>query len=436
MSRKICVIGTGYVGLLTAVGLADFGNIVIGVDIDKEKIDTLNSGGSVIYEPGLDDYLTKNLSSKRLSFSLDLENAVKNSDVIFIAVGTPSAENGDADLKHVYSVIDALAKYINGYKVLVIKSTVPVGTNREIAERLSSMGIVNVDVVSNPEFLREGKAVYDFFHPDRVVIGYENEAAREVMEDVYRALNRTNVPFVWCNWESAEIIKYASNGFLAIKVAYINQIACLAEEVGADINIIAKGIGMDGRIGSKFLHAGPGYGGSCFPKDTRALSRIGLKYNTPITLIDCVIKANESQKRRVYERIKRRLGSVSGKIVGILGLAFKAETDDIRESPSISIVEELIRDGARVQLHDPQAMDNFRKLFPSLSYMDSEYDVAKNAEAIIILTEWNEYRSLDLAKIKKAMKNPYIFDTRRVIDEEELKKHGFIYDLIGKKTEI
>lgn len=434
MPKNICVIGTGYVGLLTAVGLSDFGNNVIGVDIDEQKIKTLNSGKNIIYEPGLDEYLSKNLASKRLSFSLDLASAVEKSTVIFIAVGTPSSENGDADLQYVFEAVDNLSKYINSYKVLVIKSTVPVGTNRIVSNRLKDKGITNVDVVSNPEFLREGKAVYDFFHPDRVVIGYETDTAKNEMEEVYKALNRTSVPFVWCNWESAEIIKYASNGFLALKVAYINQIACLAEETGADVNVIAKAMGMDGRIGSKFLHPGPGYGGSCFPKDTRALSRIGLQFKTPITLIDCVVTANEAQKRRVFERLKKRLGSLESKTIGILGLSFKAETDDIRESSAILIVDSLLKSGAIVKAHDPEAMSNFKNLFNTIEYKTRAYDVAEEADALVILTEWNEYRSLDLNIIKQRMNNAYIFDTRNVIDEDELIKAQFTYDLIGRKT--
>lgn len=434
MSKNICVIGTGYVGLITSIGLADFGNKVIGVDIDEKKIKKLNNGEAVIYEPGIEEYLKRNIESKRLKFTTDMAYAIKISEVIFIAVGTPSDENGNADLSYLFNALNNIFNYIDEYKILVIKSTVPVGTNRTIYEKYCKEKEVNVDVVSNPEFLREGKAIYDFFHPDRVVIGYENETAKVILEEIYKPLNRINIPFVFCNWESAEIIKYASNGFLALKVAYINQIASLAEESGGDIKIIAKALGMDGRIGSKFLHAGPGYGGSCFPKDTKALSMIGKKYNIPITLIDCVIKANEEQKMRVYNRIKMRLGNVTNKIIGILGLAFKAETDDIRESPSLLIVNQLLKDGAKIQAHDPKAIENFKSIFPSIKYMNNEYDVAKDADALIILTEWNEYRALNLEEIKKLMKNPYIFDTRGVIEEKELKNFGFIFDLIGKKS--
>lgn len=435
MAKKICVIGVGYVGLITAVGLSDFGNTVVGVDVDEEKVKSLNQGQSIIYEPGLEEYLHRNISSGRLRFSTDVGSAIKESDVVFVAVGTPSLDNGDADLSYLYTVVEDVVKHAVHNTVLVIKSTVPVGTNRTVSDYLLSKGKSNISVVSNPEFLREGKAVYDFFHPDRVIIGCNNPVAKEMMEDVYRALNRTVVPFVWCDWESAELIKYASNGFLAMKVAYINQIACLAEEAGADINIIARAMGMDGRIGSKFLHAGPGFGGSCFPKDIRALSKIGKKYGSPISLIDCVIGANENQKLHIFKKIKKRLENMQGKTVGILGLAFKAETDDIRESPAIVIVELLQKAGSVIKAHDPKAMANFKKLFPSVQYVDSEYDVAEGADALIILTEWNEYRSLDLEKIKRLMKTPYIFDTRKVIDEDSLKQFGFLYDVVGKKTQ-
>jgi UDPglucose 6-dehydrogenase len=432
MAKNICVIGTGYVGLLTAAGLADFGNQVIGVDIDKEKIDTLNEGKSIIYEPGIEEYLAKNIKAGRLRFTMDLQSALSNSEVVFIAVGTPSLENGDADLHYLYDVVDSIISYIKGYKVIVIKSTVPVGTNREIHNRILTQTSAPIDIVSNPEFLREGKAVYDFFHPERVVIGCHSSEAKEIMEDVYRALNRANIPFVWCNWETAELIKYASNAFLAIKIGFTNQIASLCEEVGADVRIVSKAMGMDGRIGPKFLHAGPGYGGSCFPKDTRALASIGGKIGVPITIVEAVIKANENQKKRVIERLKKHLGVLQGRRIGILGLAFKAETDDIRESPAIDIVRMLLSSGATIQAHDPQAMDNFALLFPTIKYVDSEYDVAKDCDALLILTEWNEYRSLDLEKIKACMKQPYVFDTRNIIDEDELKSFGFLYDFIGR----
>ena len=431
MAKNICVVGTGYVGLLTAVGLADFGNSVIGVDVDRNKIDRLNEGKTIIYEPGIEEYLMKNIKAGRLKFTIDFESAFKKSEVVFIAVGTPSLKNGEADLHYIYEVIDSTLRYIKEYKVIVIKSTVPVGTNRNIFNYIIDRTLVPVDVVSNPEFLREGKAIYDFFHPERVVIGCVSNKAHEILEDIYKALNRANVPFIWCNWETAELVKYASNAFLALKIGFINQMASLCEEVGGDVRIIAKAMGMDGRIGSKFLHSGPGYGGSCFPKDTKALASVGKKIGMPLTIVEAVIEANEYQKRRVIERLKRRLGDLNGKRIGILGLAFKAETDDIRESPAIDIVRLLLSYGASIQAHDPQAISNFSALFPTIKYMNSEYDVAKGCDALLILTEWNEYRSLDLQKIKAYMATPYIFDTRNIIDEEELNKFSFEFDFIG-----
>ena len=434
MSKKICVIGNGYVGLITAAGLADFGNKVIGADIDEKKIEDLNNKKPVIYEAGLEEYLSRNIDTKRLSFTTDLKLAIQSSEVIFIAVGTPSDETGEAELRFVFDAVDSIAAYANSDKIVVLKSTVPVGTNRIISEKLKKSCSHECTVVSNPEFLREGSAIYDFFHPDRVVIGFEDPIAEEVMEDVYRSLNRLSVPFVWCNWETAELIKYASNGFLAMKIAYVNQLADLSEAVGADITLVAKAMGMDGRIGPKFLHPGPGYGGSCFPKDTRALSMIGKKNNVPLTIIDSVIQANENHKFLVYQRLKKRMGSCKGKTIGVLGLTFKAETDDVRESSAIVIIEQLLKDGAIVQAHDPKGIPRFREYFDTIRYMNSAYDAAKGADALLVLTEWNEYRSLDLERIKQYMKNPYIFDTRNVIDVQELVKLGFKYDLIGKKT--
>ena len=436
MARNICVIGVGYVGLTTAIGLADFGNYVIAIDIDQSKIEQLQNGNMIIYEPGLQELLTRNTSANRLKFTNSLKDALDNSEVVFIAVGTPENDNGDGsvDIQYVENAVNDVIQNSNSYKVLVIKSTVPVGYNRKVNERIKKANR-DMDVVSNPEFLREGKAVYDFFHPDRVVIGTDSEKAKEIMRDVYRTLNRINVPFLWTDWESAELIKYASNGFLAIKIAYINQLACLAEEIGADIISIAKGMGMDGRIGPKFLHAGPGYGGSCFPKDTKALSTISHKFGVPITIIDAVIEANKKQKMRIVERLKKRMPNISGKTIGILGLAFKAETDDIRESPAIDIVDELLKLGAIVKVHDPQAMHNFKEKYEDkVSYCNNEYEASKDADALLILTEWNEYRSLDLRRIKSAMKSPYIFDTRNVLDRDELNELGFSFDLIGQKT--
>lgn len=435
MARKIAVIGTGYVGLVTGVGLSDFGNKVICVDIDKVKIDMLNHGQIPIYEPGLKEILDKNFREGRLFFSTDIEGAIQKSEVIFIAVGTPPKENGEADLSYVESVVESIAKNLNDYKVVVTKSTVPIGTNRWIKEQIiEKFGKTNFDVVSNPEFLREGKAVHDFFHPDRIVIGYESEKAKEIMKDVYRSLYLIETPFVFCNLETAELIKYASNAFLATKITFINQIANLCEAVGADVHVVAKAMGMDGRISPKFLHPGPGYGGSCFPKDTKALVQIGKKYGIEMSLVNEVIRANEEQKKRMVVKLERMLGDLEGKTIGILGLAFKAETDDMRESPAIVIINELLKKGAKIKAHDPQAEENARKIFGgSIEYHDNEYKAIKDIDALIILTEWNQYRGLDLEITKKLMKGNVILDARNLLNRDEATKLEFKYEGVGRK---
>ncbi|APT75927.1 UDP-glucose 6-dehydrogenase [Marinitoga sp. 1137] len=433
MSKKICVVGTGYVGLVAAVGLADFGNKIIGVDIDENKIENLKKGISPIYEPGIEEYLTRNLNSGRLKFSTEIGKAIQESEVIFIGVGTPPKENGEADLSYVFNVAETIAKNLNDYKVVVIKSTVPVGTNRKIKEFIKEKsGKDNFDVVSNPEFLREGKAVYDFFHPDRVVIGYESEKAKEIMEDIYRSLYLIQTPFVWCNLETAEMIKYASNAFLATKITFINQIANLCEAVGADVHKVAKAMGMDGRISPKFLHPGPGYGGSCFPKDTKALVEIGRKNNVDMSLVKEVINANEKQKERMVEKLEKYM-DLKDKKIGVLGLAFKAETDDMRESPAITIINKLIEKGAKVIAHDPKAIENAKKIFgDKIEYVDNEYKAMNNADALMIITEWNIYRNLDLEMIKKLMKGNIILDTRNVLDRKKIKEMGFVYEGVGR----
>lgn len=434
MSKKICVVGTGYVGLVAAVGLADFGNLVIGVDIDKSKIEKLKKGISPIYEPGIEEYLKRNLNSGRLTFSTDIDNAIQESEVIFIAVGTPPKENGEADLRYVFDVAETIAKNLNNYKVVVTKSTVPVGTNRKIKDYIKKLsGKNDFDVISNPEFLREGKAVYDFFHPDRVVIGYESEKARKIMEDIYRSLYLIQTPFVWCNLETAEMIKYASNAFLATKITFINQIANLCEAVGADVHEVAKAMGMDGRISPKFLHPGPGYGGSCFPKDTKAIVEIGIKNNIDMSLIKEVINANEKQKERMVEKLEKYM-DLKDKKIGILGLAFKAETDDMRESPAIKIINKLLEKGAKITAHDPKAIENARKIFKDkIEYVDNEYKAMNDVDALMIITEWNEYRNIDLEKARKLMKGNIILDTRNVLDIKKVKALGFIYEGVGRK---
>ncbi|OQX29227.1 MAG: UDP-glucose 6-dehydrogenase [Spirochaeta sp. LUC14_002_19_P3] len=428
MMTHITVIGTGYVGLVTAVGLADFGHKVTGVDLDTSKISVLQKGKSPIYEKGIEECLQRNIKAGRLDFTADIADAVSRADVVFIAVGTPPRPDGSADLSQLESSMDCIADNARNNTIAVIKSTVPVGTNRRMQERIFKHNpAAKIELVSNPEFLREGRAMQDFFHPDRIVIGTDSQEARDVLEKLYSPLNLISVPFVWCNMETAELIKYASNAFLAAKVTFINQMSNLAEVVGADIHAVARAMGMDGRISSKFLHPGPGYGGSCFPKDTRALAAIGDAHGVNMSLIKTVIEANEQQKMRVLDQLKAMLGSLTDKNIAVLGLAFKSETDDIREAPSLTVVRELLRASARVTVHDPAAMDNFCKVIPNLTAASSSYMALENADALLILTDWNEYRSLDLRIIAEKMRGRVILDTRNVLNKSLIKEYNFIY---------
>ncbi len=431
MAKKITVIGTGYVGLISAVGLADFGHTVIGVDIAQTVVDKLNNGQPHIFETGLRDYLQKNLNSGRLKFSTGIADAVQASEVVFISVGTPPNQDGSADLSQLMRVVEEIKQNISGYKVVVIKSTVPVGTNRTVFKLFKTNGC-DVDVVSNPEFLREGKAIQDFFHPDRIILGVESERARAVMEDIYRSLYLIQTPCVWCNLETAELIKYCSNAFLANKITFINQMANLADAVGADIHDIAKAMGMDGRISSKFLHPGPGFGGSCFPKDIKALVTMGEKHDVDMSLVREVIHANEAQKQLMIKKLALMLGELKDKTIAVLGLAFKAETDDVRESPAITIVTGLLKEGCRISAHDPVAMQNFSRLFPDLKFCRDEYEALQKADALIICTEWNEYRNLDLEKAKLTMKGNIILDTRNLLNRERARELGFTYKGMGR----
>ena len=460
MAKNITVLGTGYVGLVSSVGLADFGNTVTGVDLRTDIVDTLNGGRSTIYEIGLEEYLQRDLESGRLSFTTDGDAAIADADIVFFAVGTPPKADGHADLSQIEAAARQVAANLTGYKVVVTKSTVPVGTNRRvqniIAEASGKTPGTHFSVVSNPEFLREGKAVQDFFHPDRIVIGYEDDRAREYMEDVYRALYLIQTPFVWCNLETAELIKYASNAFLATKITFINQMANLAEAAGADIHQIARSMGMDGRISPKFLHPGPGYGGSCFPKDTKAVAATGDEYGVDMSVIKAVIEANDHQKVITAGKLMRLMGgSVSGRTVAVLGLAFKAETDDVRESPAIDIVQELLREGATVRAFDPEAMDNFKTAVVGegpfgnnlnsdlqeqiaeaaasrLHYCSDEFDALAGADALIIVTEWNAFRNLDMDRAADAMSGRLIFDARNVLDPERAREKGFTYAGVGR----
>ena len=443
----ITVAGTGYVGLVSGACLADFGNIVICVDNNESKIETLKAGGIPIYEPGLDDVVRRNIVSGRLSFSTDMAQAVKKSDVIFIAVGTPPADDGSADLKYVEAVAREVARSVNGYKVIVDKSTVPVGTGKKVAlwisdelsKRNDGLAAFGFDVVSNPEFLREGSAVQDFMHPDRVVIGAENEKARSLMKDVYRSLYLNETPYIETNIETAEMIKYASNAFLAVKITYINEIANLCEKVGADVQDVAKAMGRDGRIGGKFLHPGPGYGGSCFPKDTQAMARIGRDAGENLSIIEATISANDRQKERMISKIENGLGgngSLKGKTLAILGLAFKPNTDDMREAPALTIIEGLVSRGAQIRACDPAAIKEaswrLESIAKSIEYFDDEYDALRGSDALVLMTEWNQYRNLDLLRIKSLLRTPVFFDLRNVYKRDDVEGKGFVYFAVGK----
>jgi UDPglucose 6-dehydrogenase len=445
---EIAIIGTGYVGLVSGACLADFGNRVICVDIDAQKIKRLEKGEIPIYESGLQDVVLRNTASGRLSFSGSLPGAVQKSDVVFIAVGTPPADDGSADLSYVETVAREIGRVITGYKVVVDKSTVPIGTGKkvrqwiaeEIAARVASHVIsetVSFDVVSNPEFLREGAAVQDFTHPDRIVIGAETEKARSIMKDVYRALYLNETPYIETNIESAEMIKYASNAFLAIKISFINEIANLCETVGANVQDVAKAVGRDGRIGGKFLHPGPGYGGSCFPKDTQALAYIGKTHRSPLSIVEAAIDANERQKLKMVEKIETAMGGgVGGKKLAVLGLAFKPNTDDMREAPSIVIIRELVKRGAEIHACDPAALPEaawrLREVEHAVSFFDNEYDAISGAHALVIMTEWNQYRNLDLDRIRGLLSTPLFFDLRNIYKRTDVERKGFYYFAVGQ----
>ncbi|MCD6337460.1 MAG: UDP-glucose/GDP-mannose dehydrogenase family protein [Candidatus Marinimicrobia bacterium] len=432
--KKICVVGTGYVGLVTAAGLADFGNSVIGVDIDESKIKILQKGGIPIYEPGLLEVVQRNVRAGRLSFTTDINQAIQDSKVIFSAVGTPPGEGGEADLRAVWAVATSFAKNLNNYKVFINKSTVPVGTGKKTLELIkeNSEKKDGYDVVSNPEFLREGSAVGDFLNPDRVVVGSHSEKAQTIMKDVYHALIIRGVPYVETNIESAELIKYASNAFLAVKITFINEIANLCDIVGGDVSEIAKAMGLDGRISPKFLHAGPGFGGSCFPKDTMALVEIFKEHGVKSRVVEATIEANEYQKEGVVAKLKSVMPNLKGKTIAILGLAFKPETDDTRFSPTKVVIPLLEKEGATIQVYDPVAADDFKHDFPNLDYKKNAYDAIEGADAMVLMTEWNEFRSLDMKRVKKLLKTPIFIDTRNTYDPRDMKDKGFTFVCTGR----
>jgi UDPglucose 6-dehydrogenase len=433
---KIAIIGTGYVGLVSGVCLSDFGHHVVCVDKSGAKIAQLNSGQVPIYEPGLDVLLAKNTAAGRLSFTTSLSNAVAGADAVFIAVGTPSRRgDGHADLSYVFAAAAEVAETLTSYAVVVTKSTVPVGTNRKVADIIRmARPEAEFDVASNPEFLREGAAIEDFMRPDRVVIGVEAERAKEVMAHIYRPLFLRDFPIVYTGLESAEMIKYAANAFLATKITFINEIAALCERVGADVKQVSKGIGLDNRIGSKFLHAGPGYGGSCFPKDTKALARIAQEHGLPMHITETVIKLNEDIKRRMIIKIIDLCdGSVNGKTIAVLGVTFKPNTDDMRDAPALTIVPALVGGGAKVRVVDPQGRREGEALLPGVKWMDDAYEAAQGADAVVILTEWNEFRALDLSQLAENMKTPRMADLRNIYSTYDATRAGFkAYVSVGR----
>ncbi|HEX2165070.1 MAG TPA: UDP-glucose/GDP-mannose dehydrogenase family protein [Thermoanaerobaculia bacterium] len=432
---KICVVGSGYVGLVTGACLADFGVHVTGVDKDAAKVEALCQGEIPIYEPGLATLVKKNMRAGRLAFTTELGPAIEAADAVFIAVGTPSRPDGSADLTFVREVARAIGEHLNGYKVVITKSTVPIGTGKLIEEivRDASGGAHEFAVVSNPEFLREGSAIEDFMRPDRVVVGSRDPRAIEMMLDIYSPLHVADVPFVVTDVESAELIKYASNGFLATKISFINEVAALCEELGADVEVVARGMGLDNRIGPKFLNTGPGFGGSCFPKDTRAVAQIARDHGMSFRIIEAVLEANEATRRRMVDKVEQALGgSVAGKTLAVLGLSFKPDTDDVRESPAIDVARALLARGAAVRAFDPEAMEAAKAELPALELAADAYDAADGADALVVLTEWNQFRKLELGRLARLLRQPLIVDLRNIYEPEKMVAAGFRYVSVGR----
>ena len=433
---RIAMIGTGYVGLVSGVCFSDFGHDVICVDKDPRKIEMLEAGKIPIYEPGLEDLMARNVAAGRLNFTDDLAAAVDGTEAVFIAVGTPTRRgDGHADLTYVFAAAEEIAKAATGYTVIVTKSTVPVGTNAKVAEVVRAARTdLDFDVASNPEFLREGAAIDDFMRPDRVIVGVENDRAGQVMGEIYRPLFLRDFPIVTTDLESAEMIKYAANAFLATKITFINEIAALCERTGADVKQVAKGIGLDGRIGNKFLHAGPGFGGSCFPKDTQALARIGQDVAMPMRITETVIDVNEAVKRRMIDKLLDLCGgSFNGKTVAVLGVTFKPNTDDMREAASLTLVPAMIGGGAAVRVVDPQGRREGEALLPGVTWLDDPYDAAEGADLIVLLTEWNEFRALDLDRIAASMTAPKMADLRNIYTPQDAERAGFdAYVSVGR----
>lgn len=433
---KICVVGTGYVGLVTGACLADFGMKVVGVDKVADKIEALQQGEIPIYEPGLKTLVRKNMDEGRLQFTTELGPALEDARAIFIAVGTPSRSDGSADLTFIREVAASIGTHLTGYKVIVTKSTVPIGTGQMIREivETESRHDQAFAVVSNPEFLREGSAIEDFMAPDRVVIGSDEPRAIDIMLDIYSPLRVADVPFVITNVETAELIKYASNGFLATKISFINEVARLSEILGADVETVARGMGLDERIGPKFLHPGPGFGGSCFPKDARAVAQIARDQGIEFEIMEAVLRVNEGTKVRMVEKVSQAFAGLDDKTVCVLGLSFKPETDDIRESPALEIVDHLLAAGAKVRVFDPVAMPECRPLWPDVYFAETSYDAAKGADGVVIATEWNQFRALELGKLKKLLSRPLIVDLRNIYEPAKMQSAGFEYISVGRPS--
>jgi UDPglucose 6-dehydrogenase len=432
---RVAMIGTGYVGLVSGACFADFGHDVVCVDKDKSKIAALARGEVPIYEPGLNDLVAANTRAGRLTFSNDLPGAVKAADAVFIAVGTPSRRgDGHADLSFVYEAAREIAGSLDGFTVVITKSTVPVGTGDEV-ERIIREAKPKAEfaVVSNPEFLREGAAIRDFKLPDRIVVGSEDARAREVMTELYRPLYLNRSPILFTDRRTAELIKYAANAFLATKITFINEIADLAEKVGADVQEVARGIGLDNRIGPKFLHAGPGFGGSCFPKDSVALIKTGQDHDAPLRIVEAVVAVNDARKRAMARKVSAALGGeLRGKTIAVLGLTFKPNTDDMRESPSIPLITALQDMGAKVRAYDPNGMEQAKPLMSNVAFCNDAYDCAQGASALVIVTEWEQFRALDFARLKKVMERPVLVDLRNIYRPEEVARHGFVYESVGR----
>ncbi|WP_435656762.1 UDP-glucose dehydrogenase family protein [Brucella pituitosa] len=432
---RITMVGSGYVGLVSGVCFADFGHEVVCVDKDEAKIEALKCGRIPIFEPGLEQLVADNVRAKRLSFTTELAKSVNDSDVVFIAVGTPSRRgDGHADLSYVYSAAAEIAKHVKGFTVIVTKSTVPVGTGDEVERIIREKNpTADVAVVSNPEFLREGAAIEDFKRPDRIVVGLEDDRAHDVMANVYRPLYLNQAPMLFTTRRTSELIKYAANAFLAMKITFINEIADLCEKLGCNVQEVSKGMGLDGRIGSKFLHAGPGYGGSCFPKDTLALAKTAQDHDSPVRLIETTITINENRKRAMGRKVIAALNSdVRGKTIAILGLTFKPNTDDMRDSPAISIIQTLQDGGANLVCYDPEGIENARDILRNVTYADNPYSSAKDADALVIVTEWDQFRALDFNRLNSVMKTPLLIDLRNIYRSDEVARFGFAYTSVGR----